>query len=338
MINYFYINNTNVSRKIRTEAILNVDCWALARREKTDKNSSNKKKAIHNLYRLEAKDTDIIREGVTYIDMMIADAVYSLYKTEQFTFSEGMILRVLSGDGKQTCRQETKDRIRKSLEKMAGIDFTLNCKEEMKARERTDFFNIVDESFIALKKGKNGNYGNTNPPLYRYAETINQIIAIPSRLWSLDHKKPVNDSLENIAIKHYLLSRIVTANYDQREKKYKNLNKIYYYHPSHKTIAEWEHPFTGMLFDLGVVREWEKANGKLAKVTNGDVEEIRGILARLKNRTHKNTKKILNALKEMGYIEECNDIKIGREIIGVEIQPVKTLNEFGRDANDISAN
>ena len=91
MINYFYINNTNVSRKIRTEAILNVDCWALARREKTDKNSSNKKKAIHNLYRLEAKDTDIIREGVTYIDMMIADAVYYLYKTEQFTFSEGMI-------------------------------------------------------------------------------------------------------------------------------------------------------------------------------------------------------------------------------------------------------
>lgn len=329
VLNSFYINNTNVSRKIRTEAFLNKYAWALVGKEKAGENSSDKKKTIENRYRLDTTDKNIAQEGVTYIDMMIADAVYSLYKTEQTSFSEGMILRALSGDDKQTCRKETKDRIRKSLEKMAGIDFTLDCKEEMKSRERIDFENIKDESFISLKKLKNGNYQNTNPPLYRYAETINQVIAIPSRLWSLDHKKPVNDSLENIAIKHYLLGRIAVANYDRREKKYKNLNKIYYYHPSHKKMEEEEHPFTGMLFDLGVVREWENENGKLVKVTNGDTEEIRGILSHLKNRTHKNTKEILNALQEMGYIKAYSEIKIGREIIGVEIEaPAKKITEF----------
>ena len=326
MINSFYINNTNVSRKIRTEVVLNEYTWALA----------DRKEAIKNCFHLDTADKDIIREGITYIDMMIADAVYSLYKTEQSSFSERMILRVLSGDDKQTCRKETKDRIRRSLEKMAGINFTLDCKEEMKSREIIDFDNIQDESFISLKKWKNGNYENTNPPLFQYAETINQIIAIPSRLWSLDHKKPVNDSLENIAIKHYLLGRIAVANH---KRKLGNFNKIYYYHPSHKKIEEEEHPFTGMLFDLGVVREWEKENGKLVKVTNGDTEEIRGILTRLKNRTHKNTKEILKTLTEMGYIKEYSEIKIGREIIGVEIKPpVKGMNEFKRDINEIGLN
>ena len=81
MLNSFYINNTNVSRKIRTEAVLNRYAWALAGREKAGENSSDKKKTIENRYRLDTTDKNIAQEGVTYIDMMIADAVYSLYKT-----------------------------------------------------------------------------------------------------------------------------------------------------------------------------------------------------------------------------------------------------------------
>ena len=309
MINSFYINNTHVSRKIRKGIVFNEYDFALV----------DRKEDIVNRFCL--KTTEDGTEEITYIDMMIADAVYSLYRTEQSSFSEGMILRALSGDDKQTCRRETKERIRKALEKMARVAFSLDCKKEMRARNIADFDDIVEESFISLVKLKSGNYENTNPPLYQYAEKIHQLIAVPSHLWSLDHKKPVNDSLENIAIKHYLLCRIAVANYDRHTKNLSNLNTIYYYHPAHRKIEENQHPFTGMLFDLGVVSEWEKENGDLVKVTGGDTEEIRYILSRLKNKTHKNTKKILKVLMEMEYIEGYSEVKLRREIIGIKIEP-----------------
>lgn len=322
MISSFAINNTYASRKIRMGILLNKFEDVLAHHERETH------KEIMNRLKIESEGNTHY-ERITYIDMMIADAVYSLYKTEQTSFSEGMILRALSGDDNQTCRSEVRDRITGSLKKMGDLKLIFNCREELENRN-IEGFEDIKETFLPLTILKSGKYQNINPPLYEYAELVNQIITIPMGLWNLGNERPVNNSLENIAIKHYLIHRIEVANYKRKGKrKLDNLNKIFYYHPAHKKLEEDEHPFVGMLFDLNIVSEWEKRTGiKLNEL--GDVDEIRSYLSKLKNPTHKNTVKILNTLKEIGYIKDYELIKgIGKEIIGVEIKgPIKKKDEF----------
>ena len=321
MINSFCINNTHVSRILRTGARLNVHTFALV--------APN----IETEFRLSSEDNN----RITYLDMVIADAVYSVYQTQATLFSEGILLRVLSGDEKQTCRKETKEKIASSLKKMANIEFTLNCSEEVEARkiDECDFSEEHTEPFLILETLNSGKYRTTNPLLYRYADEVNkQLISVPHKLWCLDHKKPVNDSLENIALKHYLLHRLAVANHNYDNKSFANLNRIYYYYLSHKKREEGESPYTGMLFDLGIVSAWEKENGKLYDKYGKDIHSMRLELSRLKHHVHGKTRKILDALVEIGYIEGYSFIKEGKEIIGIQIKGKAKSYEDFRDTLD----
>ncbi len=313
------------------------------------------------------ESSDLIIEGndksserISYIDMMIMDAVYSLYCTNETWISPGKILRMLSGNEKQTCRKETRKRINHSLEKMAALNINLDYAEEMISRKKELAYK-GEVAFIELDKLKKNEshkskkishklkkvksykwkkiksykwkekgtkYSNLQSPpvLYEYAECLKQMISIPWDVWKLEdgEKSKKRDSLDNLALKHYLFQRIHTANYLKNKNPKSHMERIYYYR---STRNKEKNPYEGMLFELGIVA-WDKISVNEDGKKN-DMEAVRKKLAVIKRKIHENTKKILESMIKIGYIGGYTLIKgIGREIIGVEISLKDAKKEY----------
>ena len=312
----FYINNTPVAKRIRN-GITSGSYSVITE-------YSHRTETKFSIYEKDDSDNDF--ERLSYVDMMICDAVYTLYLTNQPFISPGIILRILSGDSKQTCRPETVKRINDSLVKMSQLEFTLDCDDELKRRKIKD--PILEETektdFIELKKysdkGNDYQYSNTKPYLYHYAERLKQLVPVPWDIWSLYGTKPFRNSLDFIVLKHYLIHRILVANYNSQKKNLQNMNTIYYYHRSKN---QNDNPYTGMLFDLDLVAWSDPDNPEDEKRNLGRIEfesNLRQILSKCKIPVHKNTKIILDVLKSHEFIHDYKEIKSnGKEVIGVQI-------------------
>ncbi len=299
-----YINNTLISRYIRQGIY-----------EKKIELETEKATISYSLV------ADDKAKKLTYIDMMIADAAYSFYKTDQSFFTPAMILRVLSGNDTQTCTTKTARVIEESLKRLSSFKISIECSEQMKTRGlKYDPDEYKDVAFFTFKKIEGANYTQYAPsrlPLWSYAEKLNQMIAVPTKLLGCNGIGETRQSLENIAIKHYLIHRLEIAFYKGKSRNRNPRNKmasIYYYHIPHEKGAD---KYTGMLFDLNIA----------------DGNESRTELAKLKHITHKNVKKTIKDFMKptVKYLEEePKEIKgDGREIVGIRIVGKKReLKEF----------
>ncbi len=255
-------------------------------------------------------------EPISYIDMMIMDAVYSLYCANDTRISPGKILRMLSGNEKQTCRKETRERIRNSLKKMTELYINLDYMEEMKWRKKELAYK-GKVAFVELtglnNEGAKYSILESLPVIYEYAECLQQRISIPWDVWRFYAGKEsvMQDSLDNIALKHYLFQRIHTANYLKSKNPKSRMEKIYYYHLKN-------HRYEGMLFELGIVSREEITDNADGEKNNN--EAVRKKLAVIKRKIHENTKKILEIMIKKEYIIDGFTLinGSGREIIGVE--------------------
>lgn len=290
-----YINNTKIAREIRYGI-------EFGDHEYLYSNS----KDIKLYYTISCDDDSITH--CDYIDMMIVDAVYSLIRSNRTRITEAMILRTLSGDPKQCCRQEMKLEIRKRLNRLSKINIDIFCDDEMVDRGLEYEEGSFDGPLLPFEDNGNGAYLVEYLPMYGYMEKVSQMILIPTALLNLtvDGHKAVPDSLKNLALKHYLLQRIHYAFYQLNNNanptdlmKGINASTIYYYRKPHEKNAKYK----GMLIDLGLATP-DMAPSELNK---------------RKNLIHKNVVRILDALKSLNYIggysfKKGND----NQIIGIE--------------------
>ena len=149
--------------------------------------------------------------ALTYFDMMIADAVYTLMKNRVKTVTAKGIMDLLSGNPKLTLRPERKAAVEESLRKMMG------CRIEIDRRGSAHYGfvyggqgdrTVLSGPFLPLAE-KNSGFGydpQTLPPLYEYAEILNgQFYVLPAERLRVPG---LHASGENLAIAWYLLLRI----------------------------------------------------------------------------------------------------------------------------------
>lgn len=120
-------------------------------------------------------------EKLSYFDMCVLDAVYSIEITQKETIYIQTIWEILTGRNPGYSSREKlefRKNIRKSIDKMSAMAISVfdnQCSLEIK-----------DEIFLPLKakpKGQKGYTYSTIPPLFQYAEELNgQIIRVPVSL------------------------------------------------------------------------------------------------------------------------------------------------------------
>ena len=158
--------------------------------------------------------------NLTYFDLMVADAAYTLYFFGKEKFYLRNILELLSGDFSVTMKPEKVEKKDKrsafaeSLEHLSATHIRI-CRSDGNfgftfPDEREEI--ILEGPFLPLvREGKTGYRMTATPPLYRYAELCNgQFFSIPlNRLQIRDaggRKMPV--SIENLKLRHFLARRI----------------------------------------------------------------------------------------------------------------------------------
>ncbi len=158
--------------------------------------------------------------NLTYFDLMVADAAYTLYFFGKEKFYLRNILELLSGDFSVTMKPEKVEKKDKrsafaeSLERLSAThiricrgdgNFGFSFPDERKET-------VLEGPFLPLtREGKTGYRMTATPPLYRYAELCNgQFFSVSlNRLLIRDadgRKMPI--SIENLKLRHFLARRI----------------------------------------------------------------------------------------------------------------------------------
>ncbi len=165
-----------------------------------------------------------VDKRLDYFDLMVADAVYTLFVWGKEKIYPKNILILLSGDTEASMKpaSHTKDAadkrkcIEESLEKMMDTKIRID-----RSRGKIGFCFpdeeaslILEGRFLPLKKeGKSSYRILETPPLYRYAELTNgQFFTIPREIlcvWS--HGKKMPNSVENLKLRHFMARRLLLS-------------------------------------------------------------------------------------------------------------------------------
>lgn len=162
-----------------------------------------------------------ISGDINNLDLVIVDAIYTLLRNGQTVMTPMLIMRTILGDCNKRMRinDEDLDWLRAEIDKMCKIRITINYEAEAIKRKikggefilKSNFLQM-DEVEIKLKNGDKAVAYVYNsrfaPPIYRYAEDVNQIITYPAKLLS-DGRK-VSTKIDVVAIKKYIIKRVRT--------------------------------------------------------------------------------------------------------------------------------
>lgn len=291
-----YFNNTKVANYLSTNSEL---------LEKTFQLTTIPRKNIFVTVDLTA-DTNLIltNANITQFDLAVMDSVYTLLVNGETAFTPEMIVRIMSGNFNQDVTPQKSGAVTKSLNKLSLIRITIDCTEELQARKKleknktarlTSYLMPLREIEIQTANHKSVMKGFQlieKPVLYTYAETIQQIMSVPTSILSTQGK--ISDTNDNIIIKRALIRRIEAMKNNKNKIK---SNIIVYERYDQETKKE-----KGFLITLGFNKEnysnWKKK----------------------KNNLHKSIIKILDTFKEEKYILNYEIIKEGKQKInGVSI-------------------
>ena len=208
-IQELYTNETKIAQQIRK------GCYTPGVNEEIQIDRKNGSPLVH-IFCLSGR--------LSYFDMMVADAVYTLYFLGRKKIYIKNILELLSGDPSATLKpergsqegekQDKRTMFAESLERMAHTDIYISRKRGpfgsvfADEKEQTEFRG----AFLPIEKeGKNGYRITDVPPLYRYAElTDTQFYKIPRNWLFVRNEKAVKmpNSIENLELRHFLARRL----------------------------------------------------------------------------------------------------------------------------------
>lgn len=283
-----YINNTKVSQELRS--MKNLKTGHIYR---TD--VAGPKKRIWTEY--------LITENLSYFDISVADAIYTLWLNGYEKFSAGQVLRVLSGEENQTLTEKKKQAILDSIHKMMQTTFKMDCSYEVNAKHFVDgeYEKTYNRAFLPCEKvpgSKTQYYLTEKMPLYEYAEMNGQIVRFGMDMM---RTKKGSNSIETILIKRYLIHRIMVLKNGKGTFQNK---KIVYITRSHKKGSA---KYAGMLPTLDLVTEVYDSN-----YSSYEFE-------RKRKRIHSTVCTILDEYKERGIIEDFFEVKHGEKANGVSL-------------------
>lgn len=204
-IGALYCNNTKIANEIRK------GIFPMAENRRTE--CGHEEGILPVFCRIE-NEAD---SPLTYFDMMIADAVYTLEANAVPVIYPKNIYEILSGNPAVTLKPDKKAAIERSIEKMQKTFITIRCPQTAGVRRVYDDekdVTVYEGRFLPLeKKGERGYDYTEIPPLYRFATAFNikgQFFSFPlHRMQILDAKGVrLPASEENLKIIHYLLSRL----------------------------------------------------------------------------------------------------------------------------------
>lgn len=154
---------------------------------------------------------------LTYFDMMVADAVYTLMKNRAPTSTfrpkiyAKTVMGLLSGNDELTLRPDKLEKVEQSIRKMMGMRIYIDRRksaycgfayddQKKKTEMEGPFLPLIEkERGFEYKKG-------AIPPLYEYAEILNgQFYSFPPKYLRVEG---LPTSVENLSMIHYLLCRI----------------------------------------------------------------------------------------------------------------------------------
>lgn len=192
-----------------------------------------------------------VDQRLDYLDMVIADAVYSLWLMGKPIYIKS-IFSILSGGREPSIKSIKRDEIENRLDRLMNTKIVIisNRKESYgielddeskKCLEERGIAGIDENGhkeysgiFLPMKMKVFSNKRHLTeyqmdhiPPLYYYAEVLNQFYIFSGELRLEDDKSTFPMSMENIVIKHYLLTRI--ANLPMVHNKMWMSNKICFY-------------------------------------------------------------------------------------------------------------
>lgn len=171
-----------------------------------------------------------ISSQLSYFDCNVADAIYTLYKNNHRWFTSGQVLRVLSGDKKQTITKQKKKEIIDSIERLRAAVIEIDCTAEMRIRAADAAAEgeerVIQGPFLLAEEigGDKYRFDRTASalpmPLYQYGELTKQMIRFPDRLLAVyDGSKKISDTMETISIKRFLIRRLEVIRHPGASRK-----------------------------------------------------------------------------------------------------------------------
>lgn len=162
---------------------------------------------------------DLLPGPLTCFDCDVADAIYTLLsKYERESFSTGQVLRMLSGDERQTLTEQKRHAVEESIERLRNTSIDIRCEEEMRQREikkKTPLTGIrsFQGQFLNVRLEKDKYFFEKNEgsvmPLYAYGERTSQMISFPMGLLHVRvNGRKLSDTGETICVKRYLIRRL----------------------------------------------------------------------------------------------------------------------------------
>lgn len=270
-----YINNTKIANEIRKGGT-GGDCAVFGKKDES----------VITTYELS--------EALTAYECNVADAIYSLYRAGQKTFTPDKVLRALSGNFGQTMSQERRKKTTEIIEKLRRVEISIDYTKEKEKRKQGQkkemkFSWGKTSSFYKKKFLSVGQKDNeyvfqedvplsVSMPLYYYGQLTRQIISVPSQRLSMkdgDGSRRLSDTVEHINLKRFLIRRIEVAGYrkNPNSNERNNMRQISFQEGSN------------LLAELRLE----------AKNTADERQKLR--------RLYKAAIKILDYYKETGYIE-----------------------------------
>ena len=163
------------------------------------------------------QNVSLSSSNISAFDMAVMDSVYTLQANGSPTFSAEMIARVMTGNFTGKITPQRIGAITRSMAKLAVIRITIDCTNEMRARKLigkdktsklTSYLMPTEEIEITAGNHRSGHGYHLLqvPVLYTYAESVKQVISVPTAL--LETNTSLSDTEDTIALKRGLIKRI----------------------------------------------------------------------------------------------------------------------------------
>ena len=299
-----YLNNSKVANYISTQNDLFSNTMQL---------TTMPKKNIFVTVDLTAdKNLALTNPNITQYDMAVMDAVYTMLVNGAVAFTPEMVVRIMSGNFDQDVKPQKAGAVTRSLHKLSLIRISIDCTNELRARKKIDKdqtakltsylmpLREIDIQSANHQTVMKGYQLIEKPVLYTYAESIKQIIDVPTELLTITDESGsghLSDTDDVIVIKRAIIRRIELM----KDPKNSISNDVIRY--------ERYDPMSGTKKGFFAMLGFDEANYKNPKQWT-----------KKRNSLHKIVTTILKDFTKEKYISGYEDVKEGKQkVIGVKI-------------------
>ena len=219
-INVLYVNRTKIAQALR-KGRMQADDLVIGK--PLDRDGEEARDGRQAQYPAPQVSYRVTGAELSYFDLMVADAVFTLMKHRVPTIYARHVMELLSGNEALTLRPERKREVEDSIRKMIRTDIRIDRSNSARygfvyddQRDKR----ILSGPFLPLYE-KNSGFGydpGVLPPLYEYAEILNgQFFTFSTKLL---HVSELSAAPKNLAMIHYLLCRIDMMTISYKAKSY----------------------------------------------------------------------------------------------------------------------